>query len=463
MSLYQEPLAWDQSVIDRYDLSGPRYTSYPTAPQFRDDFSRQQWLEAVARSNRSGKPLSLYFHIPFCDTLCFYCACNKIVTHKRSRAMPYLERVDREMALQAEVFDTDRPVSQLHWGGGTPTYISEDEMTWLMDATRRHFQLLDNDEGEYSVEVHPGRMSVGKLVHMRQLGFNRVSMGVQDFNPEVQRAVNRYNSVEQVRELVDVARDQGYRSISMDLIYGLPLQTRASVKETLDQVIDLGPDRLSLFNYAHLPHLFKSQRLIHESDLPSPQDKLAILHEAIERLQSAGYVYIGMDHFAKPDDSLVKAQQEGRLQRNFQGYSTHAECDLIAFGVSAISYYGSTYIQNAKKVEEYQARIDEGRPALIKGVRLQPEDHLRRAVINQLICHFKLSFGQLYERFGINPNQYFRDELAQLAPMVEDGLIEVTPAGITVLNKGRLLIRRVCMVFDQYLDTGNQIRYSKVI
>lgn len=463
MSLYQEPLAWDQAVIDRYDLSGPRYTSYPTAPQFRDSFSLDEWRAAVARSNRAQKPLSLYFHIPFCDTLCFYCACNKIVTHNRSRAMPYLERVEREMALQAEVFDTQRPVSQLHWGGGTPTYISEEEMTWLMNATARHFRLLDNDEGEYSVELHPGRMSVDKLVHMRELGFNRVSMGVQDFNPKVQEAVNRYNSVEQVDELMQAARARGYRSISMDLIYGLPLQTRTTVTETLNQVIDLGPDRLSLFNYAHLPHLFKSQRLIHESELPSAEEKLDILHSAIEQLQRAGYVYIGMDHFAKPNDSLVIAQQQGRMQRNFQGYSTHAECDLIAFGVSAISYYGGTYIQNEKRVEDYQTRIDEGKPALVKGVPLTEEDHLRRAVINQLICHFQLDFEALRQRFGIEPASHFAAELTELQPMVEDGLIELNEQGIRVLNRGRLLIRRVCMVFDQYLNAGTQIRYSKVI
>ncbi len=466
MSLYQEPLAWDQSVIDRYDLSGPRYTSYPTAPQFREDFSEPEWRAAVTRSNAEGQPLSLYFHIPFCDTLCFYCACNKIVTHKRSRAQPYLECVEREMAMQASLFD-NRPVAQLHWGGGTPTYISDEEMSWLMAATRRHFQLLDDDQGEYSIEVHPGRVSAATMGHLRGLGFNRVSMGVQDFNPKVQDAVNRYNSVEQVRDLVHAVRDQGYHSVSMDLIYGLPMQTRDSVAETLEQVIELSPDRLSLFNYAHLPHLFKSQRLIDEANLPAPQEKLAILHAAIERLQSAGYVYVGMDHFAKPDDSLVLAQQQGKLQRNFQGYSTHGDCELIAFGVSAISHYGGTYIQNAKKVEDYQARIDNGQPAFIRGVALHPEDYLRREVINQLICHFQLSFCDLHEKFGIDPASYFADELADLKPMEEDGLLEITPAGIFVKNAGRLLIRRVCMVFDQYLhtggQTGNQIRYSKVI
>lgn len=463
MSLYQQPLTWDQNLIERYDLSGPRYTSYPTAPQFREGVSEEDWREAVARSNRGQKPLSLYFHIPFCDTLCFYCACHKVVTHNRSRAMPYLKNVEREMALQAQLFDRQRPVSQLHWGGGTPTYISEEEMSWLMAATARHFRLLADDEGEYSVEIHPGRMPVSKLVHLRELGFNRVSMGVQDFNPKVQEAVNRYNSVGQVRELMTIARAQGYRSISMDLIYGLPFQSRASVSETLSQVIDLAPDRLSLFNYAHLPHLFKSQRLIKDENLPGAAEKLEILHSAIDQLQRAGYVYIGMDHFARPDDSLVAAQQQGRMQRNFQGYSTHAECDLIAFGVSSISYYGGTYLQNAKRVDEYQALLEQGRPAYIKGVTLSEEDHLRRALINQLICHFQLDFAELEARFGIVAQEHFAGELAALAPMAEDGLIELDRRGIRVLNRGRLLIRRVCMVFDQYLNSDRQIRYSRVI
>ncbi|MDO6746226.1 oxygen-independent coproporphyrinogen III oxidase [Gilvimarinus sp. 1_MG-2023] len=463
MSLYQESLIWDQALIDRYDLSGPRYTSYPTAPQFLDDFAEQEWHAAVARSNSEQKPLSLYFHIPFCDTLCFYCACNKVVTRNRSRAMAYLKNVEREMALQAQLFDPQRTVSQLHWGGGTPSYISEEEMTWLMQATARHFRLLDTDEGEYSVEIHPARMPISKLVHMRELGFNRLSMGVQDFNSKVQEAVNRYNSVEQVSELMSVARAQGYHSISMDLIYGLPFQTRASVTQTLNQVIDLAPDRLSLFNYAHLPHLFKSQRLIKTDTLPQAEEKLDILHSAIDQLQRAGYVYIGMDHFAKPDDSLVIAQQQGRMQRNFQGYSTHAECDLLAFGVSSISYYGGTYVQNVKTLNEYHALIEQGQPALQKGVRLTREDHLRRWIINQLTCHFELDFNALAQKFAVQPEEHLAAELATLQPMIEDGLIERTAQGLRVLNRGRLLIRRVCMAFDQYLAQGSPVRYSKVI
>ncbi|WP_111641305.1 oxygen-independent coproporphyrinogen III oxidase [Marinimicrobium alkaliphilum] len=463
MSLYSQPLNWNPEVIARYDLSGPRYTSYPTAPQFSEVFNDEDYSRAARQSNRSGRPLSLYFHIPFCETLCFYCGCNKIVTHNKSRAQPYLERVAKEMAFQAELFDTRRPVTQLHWGGGTPTYITDEEMTWLMQATRRHFQLLDDDTGEYALEIHPGQVSTRTMGHLRDLGFNRVSMGVQDFDLDVQKAVNRYNSLAEVGELVHAVRDQGYRSISMDLIYGLPLQTRASVSDTLDKVIDLGPDRLSLFNYAHLPHLFKSQRLIREEDLPSPEAKLEILQMAIERLQQAGYVYVGMDHFAKPEDSLVKAQEAGKLQRNFQGYATHGDTDLLAFGVSAISQFGGVYVQNAKRVEHYQDLVDAGQRPFIKGFALSSEDHLRQHVINHLICHFQLSFGDLHEQFNIDARTYFAHELAQLQPMVDDGLVSIDSTGITVRNAGRLLIRRICMVFDEYLNNGNQIRYSKVI
>lgn len=463
MSLFSQALHWNADLLKRYDLTGPRYTSYPTAPQFSDAFSGDHLNAAIERSNQSQAPLSLYFHLPFCDTLCFYCGCNKVVTHNKKRAQPYLEQLDREMAMQAALFDTSRQVTQLHWGGGTPTFISDEEMSWLMDATRRHFQLLDDDSGEYSIEIHPGRVSAATMGHLRKLGFNRVSMGVQDFDPDVQKAVNRYNSVDEVSSLVSALRDQAYASISMDLIYGLPLQTLTSVRNTLDQVIELSPDRLSLFNYAHMPHLFKSQRLINESDLPSPQEKMELLHMAIERLQAAGYVYIGMDHFARPEDSLVKAQQEGRLQRNFQGYSTHGECDLVSFGVSAISAFGGSYVQNAKRLDQYQQSIDAGALPFIRGFTLSEDDVLRQHVINQLICHFNLDFTAVEKQFSIEFGDYFGEELRQLTPMAEDGLIELNDTGLRVNNAGRLLIRRICMVFDAYLRSNQQIRYSRII
>ncbi|MBE8718241.1 oxygen-independent coproporphyrinogen III oxidase [Cellvibrio polysaccharolyticus] len=463
MTLFNTSVTWNNELISRYDLAGPRYTSYPTAPQFSDQFSMSDMHAAIERSNATANPLSLYFHIPFCDTLCFYCGCNKIVTHHKERAMPYLQRLDREMQMQAAWFDTQRQVEQLHWGGGTPTFISDAEMTWLMAATRKHFSLLDDDSGEYSVEIHPGRVSASTMGHLRDLGFNRVSMGVQDFDAKVQKAVNRYNTPEDVRSLVQALRAQQYHSISMDLIYGLPLQTRASFTETLKQVIDLSPDRLSLFNYAHLPHLFKSQALIKADQLPSAQQKLDILQSSIEQLQQAGYVYVGMDHFAKPQDSLVKAQQAGKLQRNFQGYSTHGHCDLLSFGVSSISAFGDVYLQNSKQLDDYYQRIDQQQPAFVRGFTLSKEDLLRQRVINQLICHFHLDFQPIQEEFGIAPTEYFANELAELQPMVEDGLISIDDKGIQVHNTGRLLIRRICMVFDAYLNQGTMIRYSKVI
>lgn len=467
MSLFTQPLAWDQALLQRYDLAGPRYTSYPTAPQFQENFSERALLSAIERSNAAQRPLSLYFHIPFCESLCYYCGCNKVVTSNKSRARPYLERMIQELALYVDLFDRHKRVTQLHWGGGTPTFINAEEMSLLMNATRRLFQLADEDEGEFSVEIHPGRVSAATMVHLRQLGFNRVSMGVQDFDTRVQQAVNRFNTLEQVRDLTRALRAQRYKSISMDLIYGLPLQTLASLRDTLHKVIDLNPDRLSLFNYAHLPHLFKSQRLIQEQDLPSASAKLDMLQFAIHTLENAGYRYIGMDHFAKPDDELSRAQNAGKLQRNFQGYSTHGDCDLLAVGVSSISMIDNVYVQNAKELNAYQQKLDMGLLPIFKGFTLNDEDKLRRFVINRLICHCRLDFAEVQQLFDIEPSQYFAAELAQLAPMVEDDLLSINAQGIQVHNKGRLLIRRVCMVFDEYLQrpaaSSSLIRYSKII
>jgi len=460
---FSEPLHWDTKLIEKYDLAGPRYTSYPTAPQFHDSFSSKDFSDAVMRSNQSGRPLSLYVHIPFCEELCYYCGCNKVVTKNKVRASSYLQCVEKEMAAATVLFDTTRIVKQLHWGGGTPTFISDDEMSQLMRVTRQYFNLLDDDTGEYSIEVHPGKVSSSTMAHLRKLGFNRVSMGVQDFDPDVQRAVNRFNSREEVEHLVQDLRKQDYHSISMDLIYGLPKQTIESVKETLLQVIELSPDRLSLFNYAHIPHLFKSQSLINACDLPSPKQKLELLNMAIEYLQQAGYVYIGMDHFAKPADSLVIAQQQGKLQRNFQGYSTHGDCDLLAFGASAISAFSDVYVQNAKSINDYQTAIHHQVHARIRGLRLSRDDLIRKEVINQLICHFELDLSQLNAQFAIDAQTYFASELQELSPMLEDGLVEFDGNIIKVLAAGRLLIRRICMLFDTYLKSGEQIRYSKVI
>lgn len=463
MSLFNQAIQWNTSLIQRYDLAGPRYTSYPTAPQFRESFSEKTLLNAIVQSNDLSRPLSLYFHIPFCDTLCYYCGCNKVVTHNKGRALPYLERMIQEMALYAEQIDSNRQVQQIHWGGGTPTFISDSEMSLLMKSTRRLFKLADDAQGEFSIEIHPGRVSIQTMAHLRQLGFNRVSMGIQDFDTRVQNAVNRFNSQEQVANLVQALRRQNYRSISMDLIYGLPLQTCHSLKQTLNKVIDLSPDRLSVFNYAHLPHLFKSQKLIREEDLPSPAQKLEMLHQCIEQLQSAGYIYIGMDHFAKPGDELVLAQERGDLQRNFQGYSTHGDCDLLAFGVSSISKINNVYVQNAKDLNRYQQHLDQSLLPIEKGFSLNSEDQLRAFVINQLICHFHLDFALVMREFGVDVSHHFQYELTQLQPMVEDGLISIGHNQLQVHNSGRMLIRRICMVFDEYLNNSQQIRYSKII
>ncbi len=458
-----QTIQFDPGLIRRYDVAGPRYTSYPTAVQFEDCLDADRYRELAAQSNASAAPLSLYFHIPFCDTVCFYCACNKVITRNRKRSTGYLDRLYAEIGMQGDLFDRGRSVRQLHWGGGTPTFISGDEMRALMAVTREHFDLLDDDTGEYSIEVDPRAAGAETIELLRQLGFNRLSVGVQDFEPRVQRAVNRVQPREVTLETLEAARDVGFRSVSVDLIYGLPLQTEESFADTLDAIIDLDPDRLSVFNYAHLPQMFKSQRQINELDLPSPRVKLAILGEVIERLTAAGYVYIGMDHFAKPGDELAKAQREGSLYRNFQGYSTHSDCDLVAMGASSIGKLGASYSQNCRDVADYNARIDAGELAVFRGVELSADDLLRRDVITRLICDFELDFTDVAERHGVRFERYFPAELERLGEMQADGLLELNARGVCITPVGRLLIRNVCMVFDRYLRTRAPQRYSKVI
>ncbi len=460
---FDESVIFDPDLIRRYDKSGPRYTSYPTAVQFTDAFGEEAYRAWAARSNGSGRPLSLYFHIPFCDTVCFYCACNKVVTKDRSRSAPYLERLFREIAMQAELFDTSRPVDQLHWGGGTPTFISHEEMIKLMEVTREHFRLHDDDSGEYSIEIDPREAKGDTIELLRRLGFNRMSLGVQDFDPRVQKAVNRIQPEEVTLATLRAARKAGFKSVSIDLIYGLPFQSRESFARTLDKVLEVDPDRVSVFNYAHLPELFKPQRRIDAADLPSPAEKLAILKLTIERLGEAGYVYIGMDHFAKPDDELAVAQREGTLYRNFQGYSTHAGCDLVAMGVTSIGMVGDSYSQNVRTNDEYYERIDAGRIPVFRGVELDSDDKLRREVITRLICHFHLDKQEIAERFGIDFDDYFADELGQLQGMERDGLLELHEDAIQVRPEGKLLIRNICMTFDRYLREQPQRRFSKVI
>ena len=456
-------IVFDPALIRKYDKAGPRYTSYPTAVQFHAGFGVTEYREQVLASNASGRPLSLYVHIPFCDTVCFYCACNKIITKNRRHAAPYLDHLHQEIALQGALFDPSRPVTQLHWGGGTPTFISAEQMRTLMRVTSEHFRLLDDDSGEYSIEVDPRETDDHTIALLRELGFNRLSLGVQDFDPRVQEAVNRIQSREITLKVMEAARREGFKSISVDLIYGLPLQTVASFSRTVDDIIAQSPDRISVFNYAHLPDLFKTQRQIDASALPPPAEKLEILKTVIEQMTEAGYVYIGMDHFAKPDDELARAQQAGTLYRNFQGYSTHADCDLIGLGATSIGMVGDSYSQNLKTLEEYYARIDESRLAVFRGVRLNADDRLRRAMITDLICHFNLNFAAVEHQFGIRFRDYFASELVELADMQADGLLTLSEAGIRVLPAGRLLIRNICMAFDRYLREQKQQRFSKVI
>jgi oxygen-independent coproporphyrinogen-3 oxidase len=459
-------VTFDLDLIRRYDKAGPRYTSYPTAVQFHDGFGEAQYRAWAQQSNEEPipRPLSLYFHIPFCDTVCFYCACNKVVTKDRSKARPYLDHLYRELALQGALFDRDRPVDQLHWGGGTPTFLSHAEMRELMEVTGRHFSLRGDDEGEYSIEIDPREASREGVALLREIGFNRMSLGVQDFDPRVQKAVNRIQSYAETMAVMNAARAEGFKSVSVDLIYGLPFQSVESFARTLDTIIEASPDRISVFNYAHLPELFKPQRRINAADLPSPAEKLDILAMAIGRLTAAGYVFIGMDHFAKPDDELAVAQRERTLYRNFQGYSTHANCDLVGLGITAIGMVGDSYSQNVKALDEYYAALDAGHLPVLRGVELTPDDRLRRRVITELICHYRVEFSEIEAEFPVRFAEHFADELGDLVAMEHDGLLRLTGQGIHVLPAGKLLIRNVCMVFDRYLreKTGVQ-RFSKVI
>ncbi len=457
MSLFRPDL------LTKYDAAGPRYTSYPTAVQFTDTFDPAHYHRAAADPGAASADLSLYFHIPFCDTVCFYCACNKIATKNRAHARPYLDRLKREIALQAACFDTTRPVSQLHWGGGTPTFLSHDEMAELMTATAESFRLLPDAQAEYSIEVDPREASAETIGVLRDLGFNRLSFGVQDFDLRVQQAINRVQPLETTQTVMSAARAEGFKSVSVDLIYGLPHQNVESFSRTLDTIITLAPDRLSVFGYAHMPSIFKMQRQMDEATLPSPTVRLAILERVIEKLTEAGYVYIGMDHFALPHDELAVAQRAGTLHRNFQGYSTQADCDLIGLGVSSIGKVGDVYAQNAKDMAGYAAAIDRGELAIARGVQLSADDRLRRDIITEIMCQFSLRFDAFEAAYGIRFDAAFASELERLKSLEADGLVKVNRDGIDVLPAGRLLVRNVAMIFDRYLAGNARQRFSRTI
>lgn len=460
----EQKITFDLDLIQRYDKAGPRYTSYPTAVEFDPDFASVEYKQQVALSNQRGGPLSLYFHLPFCDTVCFYCACNKIITKNRNHAEPYLANLHKEIEMQAALFDSARIVEQLHWGGGTPTFLSHQQMRDLMAKTRQHFTLADDETGEFSIEIDPREADAETIAVLREIGFNRLSLGVQDFNPTVQKAVNRIQSESETFAVIDAARQHGFKSISLDLIYGLPHQTTTSFLETLNKVISIAdPDRLSIFNYAHMPERFKVQRQINSEDLPSPEVKLDILHHSIEKLTAAGYIYIGMDHFAKPNDELAIAQRENKLYRNFQGYSTHSECDLIGLGITSIGSVGDSYSQNQRTLEEYAECIATNQLPVFRGITLNDDDKIRRQVITQLICHFSLDITAIEAKFNITFADYFADVYPQLDQFVADGLVYYDQTKIEVLPVGHLLIRNICMAFDYYIQHKTDQHFSKVI
>ncbi|WP_426194974.1 oxygen-independent coproporphyrinogen III oxidase [Massilia sp. DWR3-1-1] len=446
---------FDAQLLRKMSRPGPRYTSYPTADRFSGQFGYHDYLAAVASRRTRGfpKPVSLYLHIPFCDTVCYYCACNKIVTRRLDKAAVYLSYLKREIAMQAALFSGMNQLRQLHLGGGTPTYLNDAQMDELMAHLRHHFEFADDADGEFAIEVDPRTVTPERIVRLRQQGFNRISLGVQDYDEAVQRAVNRVQPQSQTQAIIDAARACGYRSINIDLIYGLPEQNLATMAQTLDKVVQANPDRIALYHYAHLPHLFKPQRRIDTARLPDAQTKLDMLGLAIERLGQAGYVYIGMDHFARPDDELAVAQRQGRLHRNFQGYSTHPDADLIACGVSAIGAVGATYSQNVKTLEAYYERIDNNELPIERGVALGMDDLLRRSIIQMLMCQFELSTEAVEQAFPIDFADYFAAEMPQLRALEDDGLVELKAGWISVTARGRLLIRNVCMVFDAYLAT----------
>ncbi|RKZ69490.1 MAG: oxygen-independent coproporphyrinogen III oxidase [Gammaproteobacteria bacterium] len=458
-------VVFDKDLIRRYDTFGPRYTSYPTAVQFTTDFTLDDYLGGIKHSNEDPipSPLSLYLHIPFCDTICYYCGCSKVITKDKSKAAHYIGLLKQEIKLQGALFAKDRIVTQIHWGGGTPTFLSDKEIYEIIECIRDNFNVPADNEVEFGIEVDPRTVDQQRLKNLYNLGFNRISFGVQDFDSSVQEAVNRVQSNEQIKQHIIDSRKLHYQSINIDLMYGLPKQSVHSFSKSLDTTIELNPDRIAIYNYAHLPEMFKPQRRINEDELPSAEEKLNILQLCIDKLQNAGYVYIGMDHFAKASDDLVKAQQEGSLHRNFQGYSTHADCDMIAMGITAISRIGDNYSQNVRTIDEYESYLKQGKIPVFRGIELEDDDILRREIINQLMCNNSLDIIKLEKKWGINFKNYFKSSMENLQKMADDGLLNIDKTKLTVTTSGRLLARSICMQFDRYLQEKNNNRFSRVI
>lgn len=452
---------FDKNLINSLPSSGPRYTSYPTADRFNNNFKEIDYINAL--NLKTNKNLSLYIHIPFCNVICYYCGCNKIITKDNSKSEIYIQYLKKELDLIKNYLPISNKIRQLHFGGGTPTFLTNEQFSKIFDFISDNFTLAD--DGEYSIEIDPRKVTKESVYHLAKLGLNRMSIGVQDFDPIVQKSVNRVQSEEETKKILSAAKKAGFKSISMDLIYGLPHQTIKSVEKSLKKVIEISPDRLAFYNYAHLPHIFKPQRRINENFLPSSEEKLDILQMAVNLLKNAGYIFIGMDHFAKPNDELSIALKKGNLQRNFQGYSTHAECDLIGIGVSSIGKVGNNYIQNQKDINLYYESLNENKLPIMRGIKLNEDDLLRRSIIQSLMCKFHLSILYYEEKYYIDFNNYFADEIKELKIFENLDLIKFDESSIWITNKGRFLIRNIAMIFDKYLrnkQKSNAI-YSKTI
>ncbi len=444
----------DIALVEKYSCEGPRYTSYPTLPQFRKDFPREEYFNFRRNcGDHNSAPLSLYIHLPFCEDICYYCARNKVVTREKNAARDYMRRLKIEIDIQSQLVGSSRPVTQMHWGGGTPTFLDNAELTELMHMLASHFRLLDKGYREYSIEIDPRTIHRDTIALLKGLGFNRISLGIQDFDPLVQKAINRIQPFQQVKPLVDCIRDHDFRSLSFDLIHGLPHQDRYTMEETLRRVIALRPDRIACYNYAHLPERFTSQRAIDRLSLPQPHERLLLQKVISHRLQDAGYLHIGMDHYVLPGDELAVAQQEGRLQRNFQGYSLNLAEDLLGLGVSAISQMGDFYVQNERDLDAYYALMDQGKHPVSRGCKISHEDTLRRYIIMSLICDLKLDIYECNRRFGIEFTRKFDQELQVMRTMEGDGLLRLDAEEIQVSPRGRHFLRNLCMLFDAYLET----------
>ncbi len=452
---------FDRALVKKYDRPGPRYTSYPPATEFTEEVGEEDYRRKLVESNARKTPLSLYFHIPFCESGCYYCGCNIIISHRKGIEVPYLRRVYREMDMLTELIDGSRKVVQLHWGGGTPNYLTPEEIEEFMGEIRKRFPF--SEDAEVSIEIDPRFATDHQLRVIRDTGFNRISMGLQDLDEKVQRAINRIQPYSLMVEVMGKLRNLGFHSVNIDLIYGLPHQTRSSFEKTVEKVIELDPDRIAVYSFAYVPWVKPIQKRIDPKALPSPEEKLSILEMVVERFQDAGYVYIGMDHFAKPDDELAVAQRRGELWRNFQGYTTRKGVELIGIGATSIGMLQDSYFQNYKTLREYNVAVDEGKLPVFRGFLLKEDDFVRREVIMDIMCNLGVSFQKIDDMFGIVFEDYFARELEELRELEEDGLIRVRDRKIEILPVGRMLIRNVAMVFDAYLRTKKELRFSKTI